>query len=304
MGDLRRNAGDTIYPHFQVSTFECNGHESSDNLFPWTTPRISNGCRINGISNEKLEEVETEQSLLPGNEDDEIHKLKWRSLLDAGQTILEKTNSSNSTFIDSEHSMGVYGRDRPKLQDFLALMMQASALPKPEDVFGRRDTISKHIAQCLNSILDLVEEARDFLAVLVDALYDNTGEGIDMVSLRKELNSGYSKVKIYLKEVDIITAFLEELQNWEARLENETGKDDDEVSAASSEDLHLPQQSLSSAEELILLGKRLPIRPKSWVSLDRRIDRAYALRNRIRLWSKVRLSSPLLFYLVTCINDL
>jgi hypothetical protein len=81
---------------------------------------------------------------------------------------------------------------------------------------------------------------------------------------------------------------------WESKLADvtENGDDDDSVS---SEDLHLPTQSLASAENMAEEGRALSIRPTSLVLLEERIHKAYDLRNRIRLWSKVRQFLHILF---------
>ena len=287
MGDLRRNAGEATYPYFGVSKEEWVGNKANNYLYPWTVPRISsrNGV-IDACKNQ--ESIQARHSNPFEDVSDEMHKSDWRTLLEGAQSGIATINSSAVTLNGGENSNGSKGRFQPQLKDLLVLITQAHALPKPEDVFGRRDTISKQISQCLNSILDLIDGARDFLAFLVDALYDTTGEGIDVASVRKGLQSGISKVKVHLNEVEIVRALLDEVDTWEAKLKSGLEEDEDGEFSVSSEDLNLPRQNLSAAEDLALEGKNLSVRPKSWVALDQRIDRAYALRNRIRLWSKVR----------------
>jgi hypothetical protein len=290
MGDLRRNAGEATYPYFGVSKEGWDEDEANDNLYPWSVPRISLGSRANDTP-EKKESTQAQHSNPFEDVNDEMHKLGWRTLLEWAQSVLITSNSSTVNSNGGGNGNGAKGRYQPRLQDLLVILTQAYALPKPEDVFGRRDTISKQISQCLNSILDLIDVARDFLAFLVDALYDTTGEGIDVLSVRKGLQTGSSKVKVHVNELGIVRVLLDEADTWEAKLESGLVEDEDGEYSASSEDLNLPRQSLLAAEELALEGRKLSVRPKSWVALDQRIDRAYALRNRIRLWSKVRVKS-------------
>ena len=168
-------------------------------------------------------------------------------------------------------------------------------MPKPEEVYQKRDTMPKQISQCLNSILDFVENGKEILAHLVDAMYDDSNNGVELQTLRKTIDSKDESCNVQLEEINIAREMLNETLQWESRL-TESGREE----SSSSEDLHLPQQSLASAEELASEGRNLSLRPNSLAFLEDRIHRAFELRNRIRMWSKVSL---ILLRANTCANS-
>ena len=62
----------------------------------------------------------------------------------------------------------------------------------------------------MNIILDQVEAARDVIAYLSDAIYDEDNEGIDIDSLRKLLISKDTESRLILIEIDVARIMLEE----------------------------------------------------------------------------------------------
>ncbi len=241
----------------------------------------------------------TGPSLLAHNKIDSVERDEgfikiWKSILESGQSVIASTNTNSAASKDKDDLK------LPKVRDLLILLSKAYSLPKPEDVFGRRDSISKQISQCLNSILDRVEHARGVIAHLADAVYDKDETGIEINKLQKILDRKSAKCTIHIEEVNIIREMLEEALAWEAMLSQPSPNDQEDISDA-SEDLNLPQQSLTNAEELALRGRSLSLRPKSLVVLDNRIQRAYELRNKIREWSfKVCVDVLTFFYLEPC----
>merc|ERR1712194_10451 len=99
-----------------------------------------------------------------GGERDEILVRTWRSLLEYGQILLRKIESKESP--------------SPSLRDVLVLIGKAYATPKPEDVFGKRDSSPKYVSQCMNSLMEYVELARKMLSQLIDSIYDVNDDGI------------------------------------------------------------------------------------------------------------------------------
>ncbi len=270
IGDHRRNPGRTKYPYFD------HGDSSSSSVYPWTRNWDSDKCNTSGNS------IDLKTNAV----DDTIHQsinANWgnfesimgdEGLMNAWACILEK-----GQLILVNHKNG----HKPVFADLFVLLNKAYSMPKPEDVYQKRDTMPKQVSQCLNSILDFVENGKEILAHIVDAMYDDGDNGIELQSLKKILDSKNESCSVQLEEIGIAREMLNETMRWESQL-TPNGREE----SSSSEDLHLPQQSLSLAESLARKGRDLSLRPNSLALLESRIQRAYDLRNRIRLWSKVR----------------
>jgi len=160
-GDIRRRPGIPEYPFFT----EHLGNIPSS-IFPW-------GTSVNGV--DKVLTIENDHSvehssLKEGKLNNEALMNSWRLILECCQKVVKDIENVDRV-------------KRPKLQDLLIIVWKAYSIPKPEGVFGRRDFISKHISQSMNIILDQVEAARDVIAYLSDAIYDEDNEGIDIDSL-------------------------------------------------------------------------------------------------------------------------
>ena len=298
--------------------------ESMSDLYPWmrdwnmtkksddvcasrnngSTQEIMNSPDNTSLSTDIIKNEENKFQSLPswGNdamynfEKDEGFMEAWKVILKSGQGItaqIDKTTASSKDYAQL-----------PKVRDLLILVGKAFSLPKPEDVFGRRDSISKQISQCLNLILGKIEHARGVIANISDAIYDDDDSGIDVNKLSKIIDRISAKCFVQIEEIEIVRRMIDEALAWESKLTKSSsdGREDD---STASEDLHLPQQSLTDAEQLALSGRSLSIRPKSLVTLDTRIQRAYDLRNRIREWShKVFISVFNVYvYFLTTSND-
>ncbi len=299
LGDFRRNPGSCKYPYFGGN---CHTSSHSSIAHPWTQhwghqsqtrssrddeeeqARTTGG---DGAENKSATDVVVKggngkdksvstlgyQTQWDDLENESIVKElteTWHAILDCGQMILENQKKGKKS----------------KMRDLFILLAKANSIPKPEDVYGRRDSVSKHISQCLNSILDHIEQSRDILAELTDAIYDENGDGIELQALRKKVESKSSSCKVELEEIGVLEEMLNEGLLWEAKLAKVTKNGDG--STTSDEDLHLPQQNLVSAEAMAQEGRLLSLRSISLVALEGRIHRAYDLRERIRFWSKVR----------------
>ena len=275
LGDHRKNAGQTEYQYFTEE------NSSMSTIFPWN--RSWEGIDSEKSTNEKSKinrkrPINADWDSYEKIERDESLMASWTSILEKGQIIIENEINGN----------------KPLLADLITLLKKAQTIPHPEEVFGKRDSMPKKISQCLNAILDLVENGREILAHLTDLFFDSGDEGLELKSLRKTFELKIAILKVQLVETDVARDVLYEAMAWDSKLADvtENGDDDDNVS---SEDLHLPTQSLASAENMAEEGRALSIRPTNLVLLEERIHKAYDLRNRIRLWSKVRQFLHILF---------
>lgn len=286
IGDLRQNTTLNKYPFYEIRDSDVLDESTSSNVFPWIKEHS-----LTDISTSKasLDETKITSSIISKyqsyNDLEYVERNKelleeWKFVFESGQNILE-------------HSKGGL---KPFLRDLLQILSKAYTIPSPEEVFGRRDSTAKNISMCLNSIMDLVDQGRDTLAYFADGAYDAKDIGIDVQSLSKHFEKKYAICPVQLEEAEIMQSIIKEALDWESRLEN--SGDDDDASSSASEDLHLPQQSLFSAEELASEGNSLSIRPKSLVNLEDRIQRAYDLRQRIREWNQVSILTFSLFLLI------
>ena len=273
---VNNNGGDVpdietsgLYPWMQL-------YEKDKTLDDVDSPsEMSSKCKVSPTEAPNNNGFTSGSSLLLHQKFDNVERHEgfmkiWKSILESGQSVIALSKDKDNLKL-------------PKVRDLLILLGKAYSLPKPEDVFGRRDSISKQVSQCLNSILDRIENARGVIAHITDAIYDKDESGLEINKLYKILDRKSAKCTVRIEEVEIIRGMLEEALAWEAKLSHSLNDQEDDGEA--SHDLNLPQQSLTNAEELALRGRSLSIRPKSLVILDNRIERAYQLRNRIREWS-------------------
>jgi hypothetical protein len=262
IGDHRKNAGQSAYPYFD------KGDSSTSGVYPWTRNWDKNTGDLDA-ANERKRPLNADWDTFEKIERNPDLIACWTSILERGQMVV--TNCENGL--------------KPNFADLFILLKKAHSIPNPEEVFGKRDTMPKRIAQCLNTIIDLVDNGRDVLAHMTDAMYDDSDEGLELQGLRKTIDAKSGILKVQLDELSIAQDILSEALDWESRLTDKSRSDDEESS--SSEDLHLPNQSLSSAENQARQGRQLALRTNSLVSLEDRIHKAYDLRNRIRDWNKV-----------------
>ncbi len=291
-----------IYPYFDSKNIserinENGGSDPNYNLrlfastlYPWMTK--SNKSSSTNKESNASESMHTNVAASSDSSSDNIEYNKeithdklegasdfietWKEILLNGQNAMALSDKKLASLKD-------YAKI-PSVRNLLVLIGKAYSLPKPEDVFGRRDPITKQISQCLNYILDEIEKARGVLAILTDFVFDEDDNGIDLNKLRETMNRCREKCSVQIEEFSIVQDMLEEACAWESKL-GQSPLQEEEDDSSVSENLHLPAQSLASAEELALSGRSLSLRPQSLVILDDRIERAYDLRNRIREWS-------------------
>mmetsp|Transcript_11570 Transcript_11570/g.21629 ORF Transcript_11570/g.21629 Transcript_11570/m.21629 type:complete len:2140 (-) Transcript_11570:138-6557(-) len=265
LGDHRRNGGQCSYPYFEENI------TSTSSLHPWSSMWNYEGDdSLKSRNSEKTQNASIDEYWRDYKNVEKNKTLiaSWNSILEKSQFVLDNCNSGH----------------KPKLRDLCLLLKKAYSIPSPEDVFGKRDVFPKRVSQCLNTILDFIENGREISARITDAMYEHTDEGVDLQALSKLLVDERAKCNVDLDEIDIAQVIVFEGLEWEKQLDSSERSTGEESSC--SEDLHLPSQSLSSAEEVASRGRLLSVRPNSLVSLERRIHSAYELRNKIRSWNK------------------
>jgi hypothetical protein len=206
--------------------------------------------------------------------DEDDMKGVWRSILACSQEMERDLRN---------------GR-RLLLSDVTNFLRRAYCLPVPEEAFGTRHLLVEGISDSFHNLLDFVSKARDVQAKLIDLLYDDSGEGVDMDAVQKYLAEVPNTCNIKLDEEAIVAQQLECLRDWKSRLdklardyeiesEDGDGNDDDVM----EDDEH--RNELAAAEQLALEGvTKLAFRSKELVLLEKRIAKAHLLDERIKSW--------------------
>ena len=198
----------------------------------------------------------------------EDSKQLWRSLLDCAEDIVERATGLAPS------------KPKPRLRDLLTLLGKAHTLLRPEEIFGKRDTTVKRISQSLNSIVDLVVKARNHLAKLIDILYDEKDEGIELDELHKSISVAERDSLVVIEETKTLLEIANEASLWEKRLNNVLRPDhSDSSSISESIDRN---DILTAVEQIAQDGKLLSLLPRSLIALEKRIEGAHKLRDRIR----------------------
>lgn len=199
----------------------------------------------------------------------------WRSVLSYGQAM-EAAMSEDSS-----------GSKRWYMSDVLSFVQNAYGLPTPEESFGTRHIVVEQISLCFISILDHVSKARDVQAKLMDRLYDEEREGIDLDSLKKFLEETDQTLPVKLDESKFLCQQLEVAAQWQARLDAIVERDDNGQSPdTGTMKCEGRTENLCAAEELASEGRTHAIRSRSLVLLEKKIERAYRLRDRINEWNQ------------------
>jgi hypothetical protein len=136
----------------------------------------------------------------------------------------------------------------------------------------------------MNSLMDCLDMCRNCLSELLDASFSLHSDGVDLNHLRKVLNSLSGKAPLIIEDFDILQSMLDEASSWESKLIHITEETD---TNSGSEELHIPQLTLSFVEDLAHEGKALSLRPSSLVLLEDKIEKAHLLRSKICRWKKV-----------------
>lgn len=190
-------------------------------------------------------------------------KRVWKAVLARGQEMGRELDKMES---------------KPLLSEVLAFCHNARSLPIPEESYGTRHIVVEGISESIHAILDHVSKAHDAQAKLLDMLYDEDNEGVDIDALRKYIEELNETLSIRLDEMGVLEKQLDLAMNWQARMDGLDGDSEDR------------RDELKAAEELLQEASTLGIRWRGQVQLENRVEEAYQLRNRLREWQKVRLS--------------
>lgn len=270
-GDMRKKRRTASYPF--------NLHEGVD---PPESRRSTIGVDMDGTSSIVIDEATGARNY---DYEEELKK-PWRSVLDCAEALVQRVpierveGSSEGTLVIPA---GNVTGPKPTLEELLLVLRKAHTLPRPEEIFGKRDTAVKRISACMNTIIDLAAKARNKLAALNDKIFDEDGEGIDLVELDSSLNALEQASPLIVNEISTVRTMLEKAKDWEARLNRVLAGD---VSGIFSlEDYEVNKSDvcvLTAAERLVLEGKGLPLRPRSLVLVSKRVEKALVLRERLR----------------------
>jgi len=270
-GDMRKKPRTASYP-FHL-------HEGVD---PFASRRNSSGFDMDVTSSIVIDEATGARNY---DYEEELKK-PWRSVLDCAEALVQRVPiervEGTSEGLVTIPVTNVTG-PKPTLEDLLLVLRKAHTLPRPEEVFGKRDTAVKRISACMNTIIDLAAKARNKLAALNDKVFDEDGDGIDLIELDDTLNGLEQAIPLTLKEIPTVRTMLEKAKDWEARLNRVLAGDISGV--FSLEDYEVNKSDvcvLTAAERLVLEGKNLPLRPRSLVLVSKRVEKALVLRERLR----------------------
>lgn len=270
-GDMRKKRRTASYPF--------NLHEGVD---PSESRRTSIGVDMDGTSSIVIDEATGARNY----DYEEELKRPWRSVLDCAEALVQRVpiervegSSEGMLVIPASTVTG----PKPTLEELLLVLRKAHTLPRPEEVFGKRDTAVKRISACMNTIIDLAAKARNKLAVLNDKIFDEDGDGIDLVELDNSLNALEQASPLTLCAISTVRTMLEKAKGWEAGLNRVLAGDISGI--FSPEDYEVNKSEvcvLTAAERLVLEGKGLPLRPRSLVLVSKRVEKALVLRERLR----------------------
>ena len=270
-GDHRQSSCPSIYPYFKDEALpKFSESYYLNQLYPWCPPEI-NWTHLKMERQPGLvQDGDMDITRVSSNVSDDI-QTTWNSVLLAGKHILDSVQKPIHA-------------DKPTLKQVLNILEKAYSLPKPEDAFVRRDTLSKVVCSCMNCLMDHVDICRNGLSELIDATFSLHSDGVDLTQIRKVLNKVTDKAPLVMEEFEVVQHMLEEALSWESKLIHIS--EETEVNYG-SEELRVPQLTLSFVETLAHEGKALSLRPRSLVLLEDQIEKAHVLKSKICRWKKV-----------------
>ena len=208
----------------------------------------------------------------------------WRNVLSCAQAMerVLKGHTSKETTTSTR---------RPLLSEALRLVRNACALPTPEEAFGSRHMVVEQISVSLHTVLDEIAKARDAEARINDMLFDQKQEGIETDALRRTLDETNKNVALRLDDEDNLRLQLEAAGQWQKQVDALHRIDQHQQATAQhndDDDNHAIFNSLGGAETLMQASSTYAIQSRGMVQLQRRIDKAYQLRDRIEMWKNKR----------------
>lgn len=177
------------------------------------------------------------------------------------------------------------------LSAVLSFVGHAHQLPIPEKVFD--GSVASHMAEeisaCLWALLTAVSVARKYQAKLLDAWYE---AGVELDTLRKLLDAAASSTSITLDEAPEMERQMQVVTEWLSRLEPllnpaaSTSSEDSNNSTDSDDDEMEDRNDLMALELMAEEAMSHGFRCKGLVQLQRKIENAHQLRDRILEWSQ------------------
>ena len=204
------------------------------------------------------DDVDVEDDALMSRDDD--MKGVWRSILSYGQSI--------------ERAAAEPGGTRPSFTEVVNFMLNANALPWPEESFGNRHVCVEQLSECFHNLQDHVSKARDARAGILDFLADDK-DGIDMDALRKLLDDQLPKTcPLLLPEETLLRKELEKATDWQTQVD------------ALLENPPADQDCLAMAKELASKARTFGVRSRGLVCLEKRIEKAHQFQERLEGWDQ------------------
>lgn len=165
---------------------------------------------------------------------------------------------------------------KPLLSHILDFTRNAYCLPPPEESFGSRHIVVEGISESMHVLLNHVTKAHDAQAKLLDMLYDEDDEGVEMEAVKKYMKELDSSLTIRLDIMNVLDRQLDLACRWQGRMKK------------LSREVLVPDDNddLAQYEELLREANQLGIRWRGQVELEERVNKAYQLRDRLREWQR------------------
>lgn len=165
---------------------------------------------------------------------------------------------------------------KPLLSHVINFIRNAYCLPPPEESFGSRAVVVEGISDSMHFLLDHVTKAHDAQAKILDMLYDESNEGIDMEAVKKFTEELASSLTLRLDIMDVLDKQLDIATKWQVRLKK------------LSREVLVPDDidDLAQLEELLREASQLSIRWRGQVEHEEHVEKAYQLRDRLREWQQ------------------
>ena len=270
-GDMRKKPRTASYP------FHLH-----DGGVPSESRRSSIGVDMDGTSFIVIDETTGSRNY----DYEEELKRPWRSVLDCAEALVQRIPidrvEGSSEGVVTIPASTVTG-PKPTLEELLLVLRKAHTLPRPEEVFGKRETAVKRISACMNTIIDVAAKARNRLAALNDKIFDEESDGVDLIELENRLSSLEETSPLVLSDIPTVRTMLEKAKDWETRLNRVLAGDISGIFSLEDYEVNMSDVCvLTAAQRLVLEGKGLPLRPRSLVLVSERVERALVLRERLR----------------------
>ena len=271
-GDMRKKPRTASYP-FHL-------HDGS---VPSESRRSSIGVDMDGTSFIVIDETTGSRNY----DYEEELKRPWRSVLDCAEALVQRIPidrvEGSSEGVVTIPASTVTG-PKPTLEELLLVLRKAHTLPRPEEVFGKREIAVKRISACMNTIIDVAAKARNRLAALNDKIFDEESDGVDLIELENRLSSLEETSPLVLSDIPTVRTMLEKAKDWESRLNRVLAGDISGIFSLEDYEVNMSDVCvLTAAQRLVLEGKGLPLRPRSLVLVTERVERALVLRERLRV---------------------